>query len=415
MKITRRNSGISPFRHILMVTGLFGGVQAVNVVASLIRNKCAALFLGPDGVGALSLLNTLVNMLVQLCGMGVSLSGVRRLSLAFDEGNVQRIRSVWSVRLLTISGGLLGLVVCGLMGHWLLSPAVLLMIVCSGELAILKAARRLRWLALSQIVSVLSSLLLTVPIYIYYGASSIVAVVVLTALAALLPVLFCSLRVCPLQLPKGTTLFPLSEMRSMFRLGMAFTLAAVIGAASEYGIRVWLQGEASSQVVGWFSSAQLLTAGYMAILFSALEQDYMPRLSATSDHRAASGIVRRQSLVLTGLTIPLVLIVMVLLPWLVPLLLSSSFLPIVPLARWWAGAMILKSATLPVAYLTLARGRSLDYLLLETVYYVFFVISVIVGWHYSGLSGVGVGIFLAHVFDLLLIHIYARNQFDFRL
>ena len=77
--------------------------------------------------------------------------------------------------------------------------------------------------------------------------------------------------------------------------------------------------------------------------------------------------------------------------------------------------MILKSATLPVAYLTLARGRSLDYLLLETVYYVFFVISVIVGWHYSGLSGVGVGIFLAHVFDLLLIHIYARYQFDFRL
>lgn len=415
MKITRRNSGISPFRHILMVTGLFGGVQAVNVVASLIRNKCAALFLGPDGVGALSLLNTLVNMLVQLCGMGVSLSGVRRLSLAFDEGNVQRIRSVWSVRLLTISGGSLGLVVCGLMGHWLLSPAVLLMIVCSGELAILKAARRLRWLALSQIVSVLSSLLLTVPIYIYYGASSIVAVVVLTALAALLPVLFCSLRVCPLQLPKGNTLFPLSEMRSMFRLGMAFTLAAVIGAASEYGIRVWLQGEASSQVVGWFSSAQLLTAGYTAILFSALEQDYMPRLSATSDHRAASGIVRRQLLVLTGLTIPLVLIVMVLLPWLVPLLLSSSFLPIVPLARWWAGAMILKSATLPVAYLTLARGRSLDYLLLEAVYYVFFVISVIVGWHYSGLSGVGVGIFIAHVFDLLLIHIYARYQFDFRL
>lgn len=415
MKITRRNSGISPFRHILMVTGLFGGVQAVNVVASLIRNKCAALFLGPDGVGALSLLNTLVNMLVQLCGMGVSLSGVRRLSLAFDEGNVQRIRSVWSVRLLTISGGSLGLVVCGLMGHWLLSPAVLLMIVCSGELAILKAARRLRWLALSQIVSVLSSLLLTVPIYIYYGASSIVAVVVLTALAALLPVLFCSLRVCPLQLPKGNTLFPLSEMRSMFRLGMAFTLAAVIGAASEYGIRVWLQGEASSQVVGWFSSAQLLTAGYTAILFSALEQDYMPRLSATSDHRAASGIVRRQLLVLTGLTIPLVLIVMVLLPWLVPLLLSSSFLPIVPLARWWAGAMILKSATLPVAYLTLARGRSLDYLLLEAVYYVFFVISVIVGWHYSGFSGVGVGIFIAHVFDLLLIHIYARYQFDFRL
>ena len=354
-------------------------------------------------------------MLVQLCGMGVSLSGVRRLSLAFEEGGVQRIRSVWSVRLLTISGGSLGLVVCGLMGHWLLSPAVLLMIVCSGELAILKAARRLRWLALSQIVSVLSSLLLTVPLYIYYGASSIVAVVVLTALAALLPVLFCSLRVCPLQFPKGNTLFPLSEMRSMLRLGMAFTLAAVIGAASEYGIRVWLQGETSSQVVGWFSSAQLLTAGYMAILFSALEQDYMPRLSATSDHRAASGIVRRQLLVLTGLTIPLVLIVMVLLPWLVPLLLSSSFLPIVPLARWWAGAMILKSATLPVAYLTLARGRSLDYLLLEAVYYVFFVISVIVGWHYSGLSGVGIGIFIAHVFDLLLIHIYARYQFDFRL
>ena len=63
------------------------------------------------------------------------------------------------------------------------------------------------------------------------------------------------------------------------------------------------------------------------------------------------------------------------LPILVPLLFSHEFLPIVSMTQLAALSMYLKVLTLPVAYLTLARGQSRAYFVLETLYYVFFVFS----------------------------------------
>lgn len=39
------------YRHILKYTSVFGSVQGLNVIAGLVRNKFAALFLGTAGMG----------------------------------------------------------------------------------------------------------------------------------------------------------------------------------------------------------------------------------------------------------------------------------------------------------------------------------------------------------------------------
>ena len=43
------------YRQVLKYTGIFGGVQGLNVVVSLVRNKLAAVLLGPAGMGLVSL------------------------------------------------------------------------------------------------------------------------------------------------------------------------------------------------------------------------------------------------------------------------------------------------------------------------------------------------------------------------
>ena len=53
------------YRHILKYTSIFGSVQGLNIVAALIRNKFAALFLGPAGMGLASLLTVTMNFLSQ--------------------------------------------------------------------------------------------------------------------------------------------------------------------------------------------------------------------------------------------------------------------------------------------------------------------------------------------------------------
>ena len=76
--------------------------------------------------------------------------------------------------------------------------------------------------------------------------------------------------------------------------------------------------------------------------------------------------------------------------------------------------MYFKVLTLPVAYITLARGYSMSYLLLETTYYVVLVGCVVFGFRQWGIFGTGVALVAAHVFDLLMIYGYAYRKYSYR-
>jgi hypothetical protein len=105
---------------------------------------------------------------------------------------------------------------------------------------------------------------------------------------------------------------------------------------------------------------------------------------------------------------------MVLLPVLIPVLFSSEFLSVIAMAQVAVLAMYFKVMTLPVAYITLARRRSLAYLLLESSYFVVLVFSVAIGFHYADVYGAGLGIVVAHVFDYLMINLFAYFRYDYR-
>ena len=146
-----------------------------------------------------------------------------------------------------------------------------------------------------------------------------------------------------------------------------------------------------------------------------MDNDYYPRLSAVREVRQTNEVVNRQMEVLLWLISPLLVVMILCLPWVVRLLLSVEFLPIVTMAQIAAVAMVLKASTLPVAYITLARGRSVAYLCLETAYFLVFVPLIMAGYRQWGLMGTGIAILVAHVFDFIMIHMYAYKAFGYRL
>ena len=77
-------------------------------------------------------------------------------------------------------------------------------------------------------------------------------------------------------------------------------------------------------------------------------------------------------------------------------------------------AMYFKVQTLPVAYITLARGYSLSFLFLETSYFVAFVLFFVFGYEHWGLYGTGVAITLAHIFEYFLVCGYAYKKYGYR-
>lgn len=418
------------YSHVLKFTGLFGGVQGLNVVIGLVRNKFVALLLGPGGMGLVSLFNTTVQLISQATHLGISFSAVRHISEYYDADNTEKVAHyVKVVRGWCLLTALLGMLVCIVLGPFLssatfswgdhtlhfilLAPAIGMIAITGGETAILKGQRKLGALALVQIVAALASLVISIPIYYFFWQAGIVPVIVLMAFVTMCATLWFSLRLFPLQF--GGTYGILGEGMEMVRLGVAYTLAAVIGTASEMLIRSYLNVVGDLDVLGLYNAGYMITITYAGMVFSAMETDYYPRLSAVQhDIQATNETVNRQMEVSLLLVSPMLAALIIALPVVVPLLFSQEFLPVVGMAQVAALAMYMKVLTLPVAYITLARGYSLSYLFLETSYFVVFVILIFFGYRYWGLFGTGVAITLAHVFEFLLVNAYAYKKYGYR-
>lgn len=418
------------YSHVLKFTGLFGGVQGLNVVIGLVRNKFVALLLGPGGMGLVSLFNTTVQLISQATHLGISFSAVRHISEYYDAENTEKVAHyVKVVRGWCLLTALVGMLVCVVLGPFLssatfswgdhtlhfvlLAPAIGMIAITGGETAILKGQRKLGALALVQIVAALASLVISIPIYYFFWQAGIVPVIVLMAFVTMCATLWFSLRLFPLQF--GGTYGILGEGMEMVRLGVAYTLAAVIGTASEMLIRSYLNVVGDLDVLGLYNAGYMLTITYAGMVFSAMETDYYPRLSAVQhDIQATNETVNRQMEVSLLLVSPMLAVLIIALPVVVPLLFSQEFLPVVGMAQVAALAMYMKVLTLPVAYITLARGYSLSYLFLETSYFVVFVILIFFGYRYWGLFGTGVAITLAHVFEFLLVNAYAYKKYGYR-
>ncbi len=425
-----KKEGNESYQHILKYTGMFGGVQGLNIGLGLVRTKLIALLLGPSGMGLASLFNTTVGFVSQATNLGVSFSAVRHLSSLYDAGDVSALTHfVKVVRGWSLLTALLGMLVCVMIGpllsqttfawgnhslHFmLLAPAVGMLAITGGETAILKAMRSLGALASVQVLAVVAALVISIPIYYFFGESGIVPVIVLMALATMLLTVRHSYRLVPLQLSGAKGM--LGEGMEMVRLGVAFTLAAVIGSASELFIRSYLNVVGDLDVLGLYNAGYMLTLTYAGMVFSAMEADFFPRLSGVQhDIAATNECVNRQMEVSLLLLSPMLAALMLSLPILIPLLFSAQFLPVVEMGQVATLAMYLKVMTLPVAYITLARGYSLSYLFLETSYYVAFVVLFIVGYEHWGLYGTGVAVALAHLFEYVLVNGYAYKKYGYR-
>ncbi len=417
------------YSHILKYTSLFGGVQALNILIGVVRNKFVALILGPDGMGLSSLFNSTIKLISDSTTLGVPMTGVREISEALDAGDEKRLaRTIETLRFWSALAALLGMVVCVALGPWLssstfawgnhtlhyvlLSPAVALTAITGGEAAILKGTRQLRCLATASLYNMLLALLVSVPIYYVWGQSGIVPSIVLMAAGQCGITIYYSFRLHPPRFAFSISM--LHEGHAMIRLGIAFVMAGVMGSGSEFLVRSYLNVVGESETVGLYNAGFMMTMTYAGMIFSSMETDYFPRLSAvTKLGPDLNRIVNNQVEVSLLLASPALVCFTVGLPLLLPLLYSGRFLPVLDMMRWAVLAIYLRALTLPVEYISLARGDSMSYMLLEAVYAVVFSLSVILGYQWYGLTGTGISLLLTALANVCLVYGYMRWRFGY--
>lgn len=419
------------YGQVLKYTGLLGGVQVFYVLMSILRNKATAVFIGPWGMGMAFVYSKAAEFLCSATNFGLGISSVRRLAELHERGERRAVEQyVKLIRSWTLITALLGLVACVALapvlsrrmlgdyhstkGFLLLSPTVFLLTMLGGELAILKGLHELRRMAGVSVLVGLVTTLSTVAIYALMGLHGVLPVLLTTSAVTFLLNLRATTRLYPYRVGLRS-MHLLRRGTHLVRLGAAFTLAGLVGAGADFAIASFISQSASPHAVGLYGAGFTLIVSYARIVFVAMDADYYPRLSAAGeDVRRRNVIINRQIDVLVLLMAPFLILFSLFLPLVVRIIYTEEYLIVVSMAVYAMSYMFFKAVYTPVAYLPLARGDSMTYFLMETAYYVVFVLAVTAGYALKGLSGAGIGLSVANLFDLLALTTVYGLRYGFR-
>ena len=418
------------YHQILKNTGILSGVQILTILMSVVRNKCAAIFIGAAGIGLTDLYYRTMELLGNTTNLGIPFSAIKRTSEQYTSNNKENIYlSILVIRTWAFYAGLAGVLVCCFFSPFIsslafsspnhtteiciLSPMIFCMTIYGSEAAIMKGVRNLKNVATSTALGALMTLIISVPAYYFGQLKGIIPALLLSSVSLTLIQTYFSTRIYPWKI-KLFNLSILKKGKTMILLGITYILAGIIGSGAEVAVRAYINYESSMTDVGLYSAAFVLCVTYSRLVFVAMDADYFPRLASSGTNAVQiKKIVNDQITVCVSLVAPGLCIFLIGLPLIVNILYTPSFIALIPMAMAASLYIYLKAITLPIAYLSLAKGESIVYFVMELIYDVFFIICVITGYKNAGLFGAGVALSLANFFDLLLIYGIYHKRYSF--
>ena len=425
---TAKDSG---YNGILKYIGIFGGVQGIVSVITLLKVAIVSHLLGPIGVGITEVYNRAIDLGKKVTDLGISYSAVQAISEQRSEGEgnkamgyaikVVRTWSLW----LALFGTLLFFLAAPLLSHWsfdgdsaytpmfrLLSLTVGCSVLMGGELAALKGARILGRVAWYQLLSAVVMLGVSVPCYYVLGLKGIIPSLLLTAIGLLTVACWHSFKVFPYRVALFSRKVIIDGLY-FIRQGFNYTLAGFLNSGAFYLISIYIFNRGSEGEAGCYSYGSLLISYLSMLVFAALDNEFFPRLSAANKNRQRSNhIVNSQVEILMVLITPLIVGFAVCLPLLMKLL-DAKFMPLVMMTQLGVVGLFFKTMMHPPACLSLSKGESLTFLLQEVLSYIFMPVAMIGGFKYYGLIGLGVGMLLNNLFDWLTVWVIAKQRYQF--
>lgn len=444
MKKKKHKSGNATYDHVLKYTGLFGGVQVLKMLVSVIRNKLASRILGPAGMGFNAECMKAGELVNSISNLGLSFSAVRNISELYEKGTEEEIShyicvvrtwSLWSAvfaALLCMGGASLLNWMCftdSSTSHTvdvlLLTLFVISLPIEAVECAILKGVRRLKYLSVVETFAAISSLLCTIPFYYLMGIRGVVLALIISSWVVVGCHLIFTTRLFKWRVKPFDTGI-LREGLGLIKLGIPYMFAGIFGALTAPLV---FQMMGSDSEVGLYNAGYSLMVTYAGMVFVAIEADYFPRLSsANNDKVSMNHIINQQIDICILIMTPMLILMALLMPRIIHILFAHSFIAIAPMAVCAVFYMFFKAITLPVAYLPLAKGNSMLYLLMEVLYDAAYVLLIYVGYQWGAehihlkfddvpsgaLAGTGIGLTLAGLFDMVVICTTYSAYYGFR-
>ena len=393
-------------RKVLKAMGIFGSVQVIGIICSVVRTKLVAMWIGPVGMGLFGLFNAALEMINTATNLGMRNSAVPDISQALNSSRtevVARIIAVvrrWSVWL-GLAGALLTMALAPQLSRWTfeteaymwhfvaMSAAVLFMALTNGEQAVLQGSEQLRRLAHAGLWGTLLGLVVSIPLFYWIRERSIVPSIIAYAAAnALMTYVFRDRTYPKARVSARETA---ATGAGFIRLGMYMTVGAFATFLMNYIFSAWLNTHADTEQVGYYQAGNMLINKYTGLVLTALGMEFFPRLARVAQKRSRLRVFVSQEINVVMMVMTPVIAGFILLRRLIVwLLYSPDFYVIEEMITWGMVGMVGRGLSWCMAFVILARGDGRTYVITETLSAVLGLALNIVCYLHWGLTGLGI-------------------------
>lgn len=418
------------YRLITKATAIFGGVQVVSILCSVVRTKVIAVLLGSVGIGIIGLYNNAIETIAALTGLGIRNSSVREISEAYTDKDSNKLSQIITVvRRWSWFVGLLGAVVTislapllskltfgddkHIWGFVLLSCTMLFKALTQSEQAILQGTKQLRRLAHCSIYGSIAALIVSLPLYYFWGIDGIVPSLILYSVATFIAtLLYKDRQTAPATITLKKTAL---QGREMITLGVFMTISSFITTLFSYIFSAYLNYRSGEAAVGYYQAGFTLMNKYVGLLFTAMAMEYYPRLaSVAKDNDKLSQNVGSQVEVMQLMLAPVIAIFIVLHPIMVQLLYTADFYAINGYLLLAIQGISFKAIAWAIGFVLLAKGSGKLYFITELISDTITLILNVVGYHYWGLAGVGASYCIGFILYLIVIYAVCRHNYNIK-
>lgn len=418
-------NGIS--KGVLRAMSMFGGVQALSIICSIIRTKLVAIWIGPAGIGLFGLYNTAIDMINNIANLGIRSSSIRDISIANSKGSRKHIAEViavvrrwtWTLGIIAafvtlIASPLLSIWTFGDNNHTLgfiaLSATIMFAAVVNCEQSILQGTGKLKRLAKTSVWGTVAGLAISVPLFYFFREDSIVpSIIAYSAATAFFAWKFRNKDYSGIKvsLPAREVM---TQGAGFVKLGFFMTVSSFLSILSSFLFITYLNHTSGTETVGYYQAGYTLVNRYAAIIFSAIGMEYYPRLSRVAHSRIRTQMFVSQEINITlSILAPVIALFLLFRELIISLLYSSAFHAIIPFISLASIGIAFQSVSWCMAFVIIAKGKGKTYLVTESISAVTGILLNISFYHFGGLQGLGLSYIVWYILYTITVGIvYAR-------
>ena len=396
-----------------------GGSQGLIVVCSFVRAKIVAILLGPAATGLFAIFNNVVDVVGGVTRLDIRRVAQREISRTGSRNVIEAVlKTSW---LLGLLGGLMMVVLSPLISKITFSNfdmtfqfvslgvALVALSLQEGYYSVMTGCGDTKRFAISQVLGSLTGLIVSTPLFIYFGMKSIVPSIIVYSVSSAF-IARCFVKKELLSDPMIRWHDAVKTIMPALKFGLWITAAAFITRAGDYCFIAWMNDNWSIDTVGVYSAGSTMINRGAGLILAALAADYYTRISAisNSDLYSLNHLVKQQINVLLALSVPCLVIFVLFAKTFVVLFYSTEYLSVVPYLTGASASVLLKVASWTLAFVILSRGAGKMYLLCETISTLIGLAINILSFKSGGLALLGYAALANEILYLIIVSIASR-------